>query len=137
MVSNVSLKKLKKLSNIDFGPDEEFFVLKGQCFEKRDEQYKYKLCPFDRSDQDGTNIGKWDSWEVGTDGINKHNVMMYTKGNSCWQGPQRSTRVEVVCGPENAILAASEPAKCEYAYVFATPAACTKVQDETEIHDEL
>merc|ERR1712176_1373087 len=131
------LEDVQKLNNIDFGPEEEFFVLKGQCFEKRDEQYKYKLCPFDRSDQDGTNIGKWDSWELGSDGVNHHNVMLYTKGNSCWQGPQRSTRVEVICGPENQILSASEPAKCEYAYVFSTPAACTKVQDETEIHDEL
>ncbi|XP_063674106.1 glucosidase 2 subunit beta-like isoform X1 [Bolinopsis microptera] len=131
------LEDVQKLSNLDFGSDEEFFVLKGQCFELRDDQYKYKLCPFDRSDQDGTNIGKWDSWEKGADGVNKYNVMMYTKGNSCWQGPQRSTRVDVVCGPENQIMSASEPAKCEYAYVFATPAACTKVQDEDEIHDEL
>ncbi|KAL5256381.1 hypothetical protein ACHWQZ_G011566 [Mnemiopsis leidyi] len=131
------LDDVKKLNNIDFGAEEEFFVLKGQCFEKRDEQYTYKLCPFDRSDQDGTNIGRWDSWELGADGVNHYNVMMYNKGNSCWQGPQRSTRVEVICGQENQIISASEPAKCEYAYVFATPAACTKVQDETEIHDEL
>ena len=35
------------------------------------------------------------------------------------------------------LLSASEPAKCEYEYMFATPAACTKIQEETEIHDEL
>ena len=89
------LEDVRKLNNIDFGAEEEFFALKGQCFEKRDEQYTYKLCPFDRSDQDGTNIGRWDSWEVGADGVNRYNVMVYNKGNSCWQGPQRSTRVEV------------------------------------------
>ena len=89
------LEDLEKLNKMDFGKDEEFYVLKGQCFERQDEQYKYKLCPFDRSDQDGTNIGKWDKWEVNPGKENEYKVMLYNRGNSCWQGPQRSTIVEV------------------------------------------
>ena len=80
-------------SGLDFGDDEEFYALHGQCYHYTDDKYKYKLCPFDRSDQDGTNLGKWEGW--GGEGDDKHSVMKYTKGASCWQGPARSTVVTV------------------------------------------
>jgi hypothetical protein len=32
--------------------------------------------------------------------------------------------VKIVCGQETRLLSAEEPAKCEYAMVLATPAAC-------------
>lgn len=131
------LDELVTLDTTDFGEGEEFFKLKGECFDTKMDGYTYKLCPFEKSEQDRTNIGKWDRWEADEDGVNRYKTMIYDKGNSCWQGPNRSTKVNLVCGSENKFLKAFEPAKCEYEYVFATPALCDKIQQEEVIHEEL
>ena len=41
----------------DYGSEGEFMILKGQCFELRQQQYTYKLCPFDSFKQDHTKLG--------------------------------------------------------------------------------
>ena len=60
------LRDLKDVANGDYGESNEFLPLKGQCFEFRNNEYVYKLCPFDHTSQRGINgggetrMGSWD-----------------------------------------------------------------------------
>ena len=42
---------VNKFLSLDLGPSNEYYPLKGQCYEITDSQYTYKLCPFDRVTQ--------------------------------------------------------------------------------------
>ncbi|XP_057299913.1 glucosidase 2 subunit beta-like isoform X2 [Hydractinia symbiolongicarpus] len=123
---------------LDFGKDHEFSALKGECFEYTDREYTYKLCPFDKVSQrnkDGgseTDLGRWGQWS-GHDNA-KYSRMKYEGGQGCWNGPARSTVVNLSCGKDNAVLTVSEPSRCEYEMDFKTPAFCEKVE---HVHTEL
>ena len=62
------LRDLKDLANGDYGEQNEFLPLKGQCFEFKNNEYVYKLCPFDSCSQRGihggseTRMGNWDRY---------------------------------------------------------------------------
>lgn len=132
------IKQIKELLEKDYGEENVFSVLIGQCFELTDNEYKYKMCPFDHSSQrpkhggSETRLGNWGSWEGG-EGANKYSVMKFTGGQGCWNGPARSSTVYLHCGSENAVTAVSEPNKCEYEMHFTTPAICRPPSG----HDEL
>lgn len=137
------IKDIEEYLELDFGPDEEFATLRGQCFEYTDHEYIYKLCPFDKTLQQPksssleTRLGVWADWAGPEE--NKYEVMLFEKGQSCWNGPQRSTRVQVSCGSENKVTSVSEPNRCEYSFDFITPAACREIglDSNDDVHDEL
>lgn len=127
----------------DVGPENEFAAMMNKCFEFNDREYIYKLCPFDKTIQQSkanngeTSIGKWDGWDNESN-TNKYNIMKFTNGLACWNGPQRSTVVLLSCGLENSLVSVTEPNKCEYEMKFETPAVCAKDNfTEEQVHQEL
>ena len=61
-------------------------------------------------------------WAKGTEP--KRSVMLFGHGERCYNGPMRSTRVEVACGAVERIDSIAEPGMCTYAMKYSTPAAC-------------
>jgi len=123
----------------EYGPDSVFAVLQGTCFEYTDNEYTYKMCPFDMCSQRGksggaeTRLGGWGEW-TGPD-HDRHASMKFTGGQTCWNGPARSTLVHLHCGGDNQLTAVSEPNRCEYEMHFTTPAVCSAAPPSG--HDEL
>lgn len=52
-------------------------------------------------------------------------LLVFDRGLKCWNGPSRSLRVALACGPEDVLSAVEEPETCAYTAVMETPAACT------------
>jgi protein kinase C substrate 80K-H len=78
------------------------------------------------------NCRRFDKWD------NNYTVMHYTGGQTCWQGPARSTAVTLVCSgtSEMKISNVDEPSRCVYTMVMTTPAACKK-SDLEELEKQL
>lgn len=130
----------------DYGLEEEFASLDGECYEYTDLEYIYKLCPYDKASQRSKSggsdviLGRWSGW-VGSkehSAGGKYSKMNYDQGQSCWNGPTRSTIVTLSCGLENKLTSVTEPNRCEYAMEFSTPALCNpNIIATTDVHDEL
>jgi len=124
------LKKIKKNTDIDFGPNNVFRTLHNKCFDVESSGYIYSLCLFKDAKQkpkDGhsaTSLGNWDKFESPT-------VMKFKNGEKCWNGPQRSATVILKCSDDNKLVSVSEPNKCEYEMIFYTPAVCMETNDNT------
>ncbi|CAH2040596.1 unnamed protein product, partial [Iphiclides podalirius] len=124
----------------DYGLQQEYATLDGQCFEYEDKEYVYKLCLFQKVTQKSKNggseigLGNWGEW-AGED--NKYSVMKYTNGIACWNGPSRMTTVNIHCGLETKMLSVTEPYRCEYKIELETPAACDGSVTQQPSHDEL
>ena len=41
--------------------------------------------------------------------MSRHASMKFTGGQTCWNGPARSTQVHLHCGGDNQLTAVSEP----------------------------
>ena len=134
------IKQLSESLDKNYGEDSVFAVLHGQCFEYTDNEYTYKMCPFDFSSQRGkhggaeTRLGSWGEWTGPEE--DKHSRMKFSGGQTCWNGPARSTEVFLHCGAENVLSAVSEPNRCEYEMHFSTPAVCSAL-NTVGGHDEL
>uniref|UniRef100_A0A8D1S8X2 Glucosidase 2 subunit beta n=2 Tax=Sus scrofa TaxID=9823 RepID=A0A8D1S8X2_PIG len=107
-------------------------------------RYVYRLCPFKHVSQkpklggSPTSLGTWGSW-AGPD-HDKFSAMKYEQGTGCWQGPNRSTTVRLLCGRETVVTSTTEPSRCEYLMELTTPAACPEPPPEPPTegdHDEL
>jgi len=135
------IKELKEALEKDYGDEGVYAVLSGQCFSHTDNEYTYKMCPFDHCSQRGkhggseTRLGGWGEW-TGPEG-DKYSSMKFTGGQGCWNGPARSSLVHLHCGTENILNGVSEPNRCEYEMHFSTPAACKLPQAGGAGHDEL
>ncbi|KAJ3066170.1 hypothetical protein HDU98_010521 [Podochytrium sp. JEL0797] len=139
-----SLATLRARHDLDLGFDGGMVVLVDQCLELDTPEYVYKLCFFDRAVQKSkgshgeTSLGTWGGW-IGQDltpysGKNlKYFEAEFTNGLQCWNGPQRSVKVSVECGPRNEVLSIVEPSKCEYLARVMTPGVCES-EEEVERH---
>ncbi|CAF4901273.1 unnamed protein product [Pieris macdunnoughi] len=130
----------------DYGLNQEYATMDGECLEHEDKEYVYRLCLFDRVTQKSRNgggevgLGNWGEW--GGDGDNKYSIMKYTNGVTCWNGPARMTTVHITCGLETKLTSVTEPYRCEYKIDLTSPAACDdshfiQQQQKKESHDEL
>ncbi|XP_076882917.1 glucosidase 2 subunit beta-like [Bidens hawaiensis] len=133
----------KKLGN-DFGPEKELYSLFGQCFESKQNKYVYKVRPFKQATQEEgystTSLGKWEKFEE------SYNVMLFSNGDNCWNGPDRSLKVRLRCGLKVEVADIDEPSRCEYTATLTTPALCLErklkeledeVNKQAPFHDEL
>ena len=118
------LQKFDDLLALDFGEDNKFVTLYGECFKKVIEKYTYEVCPFGSAKQDHTNLGKYKGLGDG------EKSFIFADGTKCWNGPHRSIRVDLECGAHNEIVKVSEPSVCEYAAVMITPLVCDRAELE-------
>ncbi|XP_063607368.1 glucosidase 2 subunit beta-like isoform X1 [Penaeus indicus] len=127
------LRSLEETQEKDYGPEEEFRVMDGDCYEYTDREYTYRLCPFDKAVQKPKSghgeirLGQWGEWSGPEE--DKYSRMKYTSGQTCWNGPARSADVHIYCGVETKLTGVTEPNRCEYLFEMTTPAVCTKPED--------
>lgn len=106
----------------DFGMEKEFYFYYDQCFETKQDKYVYKVCPFkDASQEEGyhiTQLGQWEKFE------NSYGSMLFSNGDGCWNGPDRSLKVKLRCGLKTELTDVKEPSRCEYVALMSTPIRC-------------
>jgi protein kinase C substrate 80K-H len=141
----------------DFGPDDVFRALKGQCISVDSGEYTYELCFMDRTTQKPkkggahTNMGNYERMErivVDEDlpangkglGSGERIAMKHDRGQHCWNGPNRSTTVILACAEENEVWKVMEEEKCVYRMEVGTPAVCEALNGGAKaatVKDEL
>lgn len=121
----------------DFGPEKEFYSFYGHCFESKQNKYVYKVCPYKKATQEEghttTRLGSWDKFE------DSYRIMLFSNGDKCWNGPDRSMKVRLRCGLKNEVADVDEPSRCEYVALLSTSAVCSeeKLQELQHKLDEL
>lgn len=131
----------------DYGPDDVFRALKGQCVSQDSGEYTYELCWMDKTTQKskkgGANTGmgnfvRFDKTVVDEEvdaqgaglGSGERLTLVFENGQHCWNGPNRQTTVIVACAPEDIIWKVSELEKCIYQMDVGSPAVCESEQAE-------
>ncbi|KAI9659994.1 MAG: hypothetical protein M1821_001346 [Bathelium mastoideum] len=152
---NTSLDQHKEDLEKDYGPEDIFRALKGQCISKDSGEYTYELCWMERTVQKkkrgggDTTMGNFmriDTVEVDEDidqdgkglGSGVRVALRYENGLQCWNGPQRSTTVILACAAEDEIWKIVEEEKCVYRMEVGTAAVCERAPGEKpHVKDEL
>ncbi|XP_031494639.1 glucosidase 2 subunit beta isoform X2 [Nymphaea colorata] len=128
------ISSLSEKLKTDFGPEKEFYSFYDSCFEKKQDKYVYKVCPFQQASQveghSTTRLGHWEKFEEG------YRVMQFSNGERCWNGPDRSLKVRLRCGLKNELVDVDEPSRCEYESVMSSPAVCLEERLK-ELQDKL
>ncbi|MCJ1251717.1 hypothetical protein MMC30_008954 [Trapelia coarctata] len=125
----------------DYGPNDIFRALQGQCVSKDSGEYTYELCWLGQTNQKSkksggaTNMGNFvriDSVTVDDEmpadgrglGSGERIALRYENGQHCWNGPSRSTLVVLGCAEKDEIWKVAEEEKCVYRMEVGTPAVC-------------
>lgn len=139
--SRKSIESHNEDLNKDYGPDDVFRALKGQCISTDSGEYTYELCFMERTTQKpkkgGGNVGMGNfvriekiyvDEEVTAEGkglgTGERIAMKHENGQHCWNGPNRSTTVILACAEKHEIWKIFEEEKCVYRMEVGTPAAC-------------
>ena len=125
----------------DYGLDDIFRALKGQCISRDSGEYTYELCWLDKTKQISkkngghTTMGNFVSFDtiiVGDElpadgkglGSGERLTLKYENGQHCWNGPNRSTLVVLACAESDEMWKITEEEKCVYRMEVGTPAVC-------------
>ncbi|KAF9609786.1 hypothetical protein IFM89_018234, partial [Coptis chinensis] len=116
------ISSLKEKLKHDVGTEKEFYSFYDRCFENKQNKYVYKVCPFKQASQveghSKTQLGHWEKFE------DSYRFMVFSNGDKCWNGPDRSLKVKLRCGLTNELTDVDEPSRCEYVALLSTPALC-------------
>lgn len=133
------LKKHRSDLKTDYGTASIFRALKNVCISKDSGEYTYEHCFLDRTKQNSkkggmsVQMGKFVRiGNVSVDEVNETGEIVsvqktsleYANGQTCWNGPARSTTAILECGEENEIQKIMEDEKCVYSMIVTTPAVC-------------
>ncbi|CAF9905248.1 MAG: hypothetical protein ALECFALPRED_000194 [Alectoria fallacina] len=139
----------------DYGADDVFRALKGQCVSKDSGEYTYELCWLDKTKQKSkkggsqTTMGNFVSVDkIMVDdemppngkglGSGERVALRYENGQHCWNGPNRSTLVVLACAEKDEVWKITEEEKCVYRMEVGTPAVCgVGEKNEDKSRDEL
>lgn len=139
----------------DYGADDIFRALQGQCIEKDSGEYTYELCWLGATKQKSkkggahTTMGNFvsiASVDVDEDatpdgkglGSGRRVALKYENGQHCWNGPSRSTLVVLACAEKDEVWKVVEEEKCVYRMEVGTSAVCgVDVPARVAARDEL
>lgn len=128
------LHDLKSSLSQDFGEHDVLRAVKGQCFSALISDYTYEICLLEnmhqRSSTLNTLVGNFDR-------VDENGSLVYHHGQKCWNGPERSGRVDIECGKTNELIAVREAQKCEYVFRVKSPLGCTAPKGKSQFKDEL
>lgn len=149
------LRNRREDLEINYGPTSIFRALKGVCISRDAGEYTYEQCFLDQTKQNskkgGGSMRMGNFQRIGSTTIEEVNeageivtvermTLEYARGQTCWNGPARSTKVVLECGENNEILKVSEDERCVYSMIITTPAVCAGGEEEggaPRVKDEL
>ncbi|XVF56965.1 hypothetical protein PTKIN_Ptkin06aG0163400 [Pterospermum kingtungense] len=107
------ISSLTEKFKYDFGIEKEFYLFYDRCFELKQDKYVYKVCPFKDATQEEegnseTRLGNWEKFG------NSYRMMLFSNGDGCWMGPDRSLKVKLRCGLKTELIGVDEPSRCDF-----------------------